>query len=390
MDIEILKSRIIADVERQRGELCDLSRRIHANPELGFQEHQAVNWLTEYLEKNGYEIERGICGLETAFRACYGKGRPAIAFTAEYDALPDLGHGCGHNIIAAAAAGAAIGTRAAVDDRGGQVVVMGTPAEEMYGGKITMCQKGAFSDLDAVMMVHPGNKDVAVIEALSCQGINVEFFGRASHAAGRPEDGINALEAMIQSFNAINALRQHIRSKARIHGIITDGGQAANVVPAHSAGDFFVRADDERYLDELKQKVINCFSGAAQATGARLEYQWDELCYSSMLNNLTICRAFIDNMQKIGRKILMEHEDKGFGSTDFGNVSHLVPGMHALVSITERNVSTHSPQFVEAAASERGMAAMLDAAKGLAMTAADLISDPALLTRVKDEFYRNI
>jgi amidohydrolase len=389
LDTEILKSRINTDIENQRLELCDLSLKIHDNPELGFHEYKAMAWLIEYLEKNGFTIESGICGLETAFRASYGKGKPVVALLAEYDALPDLGHGCGHNIIAASSAGAAVGTKAAVDACGGCVQVIGTPAEEMYGGKITMCREGAFSDLDAALMVHPANHDVAITEALACQGIDVEFFGRAAHAAAHPEYGINALEAMIQSFNAINSLRQHMDSRARIHGIITDGGQAANVVPAHSAGSFFVRAADNAYLAELKQKVLNCFNGASQSTGARLQYKWDELSYAPVLNNLTICQAFINNMQKTGRKTLMEDSDKGFGSTDFGNVSQLVPGMQAQVSITGRSVPTHSPQFAAAAVSELGLQTMTDAAKGLAMTAADILSDAVFLSRVKDEFFRS-
>jgi amidohydrolase len=306
---------------------------------------------------------------------------------AEYDALPDLGHGCGHNLIATSSVGAGVAARPAIDRCGGKVVVIGTPAEELYGGKVTMAQRGAFSDLDAAMMVHPGGHDSVVTEALACQGLNVEFFGKASHAAGRPEAGINALEAMIQSFNAINSLRQHIRSKARIHGIITDGGQAPNVVPAHSAASFLVRAADETYLAELKQKVLNCFLGAATATGARLEYKWDELCYAPMLNNLTLGRLFVRNMRKIGRKTKMVDPDKSFGSTDFGNVSQLVPGIHASVAITgRRGVVTHSPQFAKAAVSEKGLQAMLDAAKALAMTAADLVADPELMAKVKDEF----
>ncbi len=386
MDVDRIKSLIIDEIDAHSHELTALSRKIHDNPELGFHEHQAAKWLTGYLEKNGFAIEPGICGLETAFRAGWGKGRPVIAFLAEYDALPDLGHGCGHNIIAVSSAGAAIGAKIAVDEYGGRVLVIGTPAEELYGGKVSMAQKGAFSELDAAMMVHPGSHDAAVTEALACQGLDVEFIGRASHAAGRPEHGINALEAMILSFNAIDSLRQHIGYKARIHGIITDGGQAANVVPAHSAGSFLVREADEVSLDVLKKKVLNCFSGAAQATGARLEYKWDELCYAPMLNNLTIGGLFVRNMRKLGRKSKLRDSDKSFGSTDFGNVSQLVPGMHASVSITRGGVTTHSPQFAEAAVSEKGFRGMIDAAKGLAMTAADLMADAGALKKARDEF----
>jgi amidohydrolase len=386
VDINSLKSRIVDEIETQRPQLSELSRRIHNNPELGFHEHKAAVWLTEYLEQNGFAMERGIYGLETAFRASYGQGQPMIALLAEYDALPDLGHGCGHNIIGTASAGAGVAAKLAVDIFGGTVLVIGTPAEELYGGKITMAQQGAFSDLDAAMMVHPGGHDAAVTEALACQGLLVEFFGRAAHAAARPEKGINALEAMILSFNAINSLRQHISTKARIHGIITDGGQAANVVPAHSSASFLVRAADEDYLAELKQKVLACFSGAATATGARLEYKWDEICYAPMLNNLTIAKLFVNNMRLVGRNTLLVDQDQSFGSTDFGNVSQLAPGIHGSVRITRSGVVSHSPQFAEAAASEAGLQGMLDAAKGLALTVADLLGQPEKLAGAKAEF----
>lgn len=387
MNIQELKSKITAYIDENSRELCDLSRNIHDNPELGFEEVQASGWLADFLEKRGFELERGIFGMKTAFRASYGKGGPAVAFLAEYDALPKLGHACGHNIIAASSTGAGAAAKQAVDQYGGRIVVLGTPAEELYGGKIPMAEQGAFSGLDAAMMVHPGGHDSVVTEALACQGLSIEFFGKASHAAGRPEAGINALEAMILSFNSINSLRQHIKSKARVHGIITDGGQVPNVVPSHSAGIFLVRAEDEAYLEELKKKVLNCFMGAAAATGARLEYKWDGLCYLPMLNNLTIGKLFARNMRAIGHRMKMVDADKSFGSTDFGNVSQLLPGIHASVQITSgRGVVTHSPQFAEAAVSEKGLKAMLDAAKALAMTAADLLAEPAILTRAKNEF----
>jgi amidohydrolase len=389
LEIDDIKSEIICEVETHRQELVDLSRRIHDNPELGFHEYKAAEWLTDYLKLQGFNVDRGIYGLETAFRATYGRGRPVIAFLAEYDALPEMGHGCGHNLIAVSSAGAGVAARLAFELYGGTLAVIGTPAEELYGGKVTMAQRDAFADLDAAMMVHPGSHDAALTDSLACQGLDIQFFGKAAHAAGRPESGINALEAMILSFNAIDALRQHIKSKARIHGIITDGGQAANVVPAHSAANFLVRAADEVYLAELKQKVLACFSGAALATGARLEYKWDELCYAPVLNNLTLAKLFVDNMQSIGRKTRMSDPDQSFGSTDFGNVSQLVPGVHASVSITRRGVVTHSPQFAEAAISEKGIQGMIDAAKGMAMTAADLVSNPSLMTRVKEEFFKH-
>jgi len=389
VDTSRLKAAAIGEIDTRRHQLSELSQKIHSNPELGFHEVKAAAWLTQYLEENGFTTELGICELPTAFRASYGQGKPAIAFLAEYDALPNLGHACGHNLIAVSAVGAGLATKPAIDQCGGSILVIGTPAEELYGGKIKMAEKGAFDNLDIVMMVHPGTHDTATTEALACQGLEVEFFGKAAHAAGKPEAGINALEAMLQSFAAINSLRQHIKAKARIHGIITDGGQAPNVVPDHSAGLFLVRADDDTYLDELKQRVLNCFIGAATASGARLEYKWGNVRYAPMLNNLTLAQLFRQNMQSLGREIQIADPTKGFGSTDMGNVSQLVPSIHPFAAIAPKEVATHSPQFASAAASEAGIQGLLDAAKALAMTVVDLVTNPEIVIKAKDEFMEN-
>ena len=389
MDTSRLKAAAIGEIDTRRHQLSELSQKIHSNPELGFHEVKAAAWLTQYLEENGFTTELGICELPTAFRASYGQGKPAIAFLAEYDALPNLGHACGHNLIAVSAVGAGLATKPAIDQCGGSILVIGTPAEELYGGKIKMAEKGAFDNLDIAMMVHPGTHDTATTEALACQGLEVEFFGKAAHAAGKPEAGINALEAMLQSFAAINSLRQHIKAKARIHGIITDGGQAPNVVPDHSAGLFLVRADDDTYLDELKQRVLNCFIGAATASGARLEYKWGNVRYAPMLNNLTLAQLFRQNMQSLGREIQLADPTKGFGSTDMGNVSQLVPSIHPFAAIAPKEVATHSPQFASAAASEAGIQGLLDAAKALAMTVVDLVTNPEIVIKAKDEFMEN-
>lgn len=386
MDTKKLKDSIVNEIEANRQQLTELSLKIHANPELGFQEVRAAEWLTGYLKQNGFSIEEGICQLDTAFRASYGKGRPAIAMLAEYDALPGLGHGCGHNIICTCAVGAGVAAKQAVDQFGGSIQVIGTPGEEGLGGKVLMANRGAFKNLDAAMITHPETADYATTQALACQTLNIEFFGRAAHAAAVPEQGINALEAMLQSFAAINSLRQHIKSSARIHGIITDGGKAANIVPDHSAGNFIVRAMENDYLDELKEKVLNCFIGAATATGARLEYRWDEVRYDSLRNNLTLARLLIKNMQSLGRKMPLTSPGNAFGSTDMGNVSQLVPSIHPFVAIADKDVSIHSREFATAAASERGMKGMLDAAKAMAMTAVDLLAEPELLAKVKEEF----
>jgi amidohydrolase len=387
LDIKALKDSVIKEVEAHRRQLRDLSLKIHANPELGFKEVKSSALLTRYLEENGFAIERGICELPTAFQGRYGKGKPAIAILAEYDALPQLGHACGHNLIAGAAVGAAVASKSAIDKCGGSVLVIGTPAEEFYGGKVVMAERGAFDKIDMAMMVHPGAHDTATTQALACITLEVEFFGKAAHAATRPEAGINALEAMLLSFAAINALRQHVVDKARIHGIITDGGEAPNVVPAHSAGSFLVRAEDNAYLDELKEKVLDCFVGAAAATGARLEYQWGKVLYAPLRNNLTLAELFRQNINSLGRDMPLVGASR-VGSTDMGNVSQIVPGIHPTIAVAPETVVIHSPEFALAAASKAGIKGMLDAAKALVMTVVDLTASPEAVTRVKEEFER--
>ena len=384
-----LKARIGKQVEYHRHELIELSLRIHANPELGFKEEKASTWLTGYLEKNGFQIEKGVGGLPTAFKAVYGSGGPVIALLAEYDALPELGHACGHNIIATSAVGAGVVGKCVVDSHGGTVAVIGTPAEELFGGKVMMVKAGVFEEVDAAMIVHPGVRNMATIEALACVSLDIEFFGRAAHAAAHPEQGVNALEAMILAFNGLNSLRQHIKDKARIHGIITHGGEAANIVPAYSAAKLLVRALDNAYLDELKEKVLNCFAGASLATGARLDHKWGEAAYSPMKNNLSLAQLFSQNLEFLGRKIVPFEMHFGFGSTDMGNVSQVVPSIHPTVAIVPRGVSLHSVDFALAAASKAGHEGLLDTAKALAMTVADLLGEPEALAKVKEDFARH-
>ncbi len=384
VNIEKLKTTVMKVVDARREELVELSLRIHQNPELGFQEIKASGWLTSYLEANGFTVERGICQLPTAFRGSYGSRKPAIALLAEYDALPQVGHACGHNIIAAAAVGAAVASRDAIDQAGGSIVVIGTPAEELHGGKVTMAERGAFEELDAAMIVHPSVVDMASIQALACIGLEVEFRGKAAHAAAFPQEGVNALEAMILAFNGINSLRQHIRERARLHGIITQGGEAPNIVPAYTAGSFLVRAEDEAYLDELKEKVLNCFKAASLATGARLEYKWAAY-YAPLKTNPALAEVFAKNMEVLGRNLWAKVE-RGLGSSDAGNVSVLVPTIHPMVAIAPLDVISHSPEFAEAAASEEGNRGLLDGAKALAMTVVDLVAQPGLMDRIREEF----
>ena len=386
---EELKNQVLEEIEAHRAELIDLSLKIHAHPEIGLQEVKASGWLTEYLQRMGFAVERDFCQLPTAFKASYGEGKPAIAFLAEYDALPKLGHACGHNIIAAAAVGAGIAIKSVVNQRGGRVLVIGTPGEELYGCKATMVERGGFAEVDVAMMVHPGTENVATPITLACSSLEVEFFGKAAHAAAYPDEGINALEALILAFSNINSLRQHIREKSRIHGIITAGGEAANIVPAYSRAIFLVRAGDEEYLKELKEKVLNCFIAASLATGARLEYKWGEVSYALLRNNLVLAQLFAQNMESLGRKVYPPDPLRGFGSTDMGNVSQVVPSLQPMVAIAPHQVSEHSPEFAAAAASETGHQGLLDGAKALALTAIDLLTNPEILARVKEGLLSN-
>jgi amidohydrolase len=390
MNIDQLKKSIIEEVENQRESLNEITRKIHSNPELGFHEEQAAQLLTNYLKKNYFSVEIGICQLPTAFKAVYGKGKPEIAILAEYDSLPELGHACGHNIICTSAVGAGIAAKLAIDEYGGSVFVIGTPAEELYGGKIVMAERDAFKNLDAAMMVHPGTTDTATTEALACHTLDVEFIGKSAHAAAHPEAGKNALEALLLSFTAINSLRQHIRSTARIHGVITHGGEAANIVPAYSAGNFIIRAADDAYLAEIKERVLDCFRGSAKATGTKVKFKWDDVCYSPMRNNLKMAGLFAENMKRLGRNTSIAEPERAFGSTDMGNVSQIVPGIHGIIAIADKNVTVHSPEFAKAAISERGVEGMMDAAKAMAMTVADILSDSNVQTEIKEEFYSTL
>jgi amidohydrolase len=387
LDIEKLKAKVRDSIETQREQLIQLSLNIHDNPELGFKEEKAATWLTGYLEDSGFHIERGIAGLATAFRASYGQERPRIALLAEYDALPKIGHGCGHNIIGVSAVGAGVASKRLIDSLGGSVAVMGTPGEENYGGKIDMVKGGAFKEVDVAMIVHPDTRNMPTEDALACISLEVEFFGRPAHAAGEPHKAINALDAMILAFTSINALRQHIRRDARIHGIITDGGEAPNIIPGHSAGVFSVRALDNDYLSELKNRVLNCFAGASVASGARLEYRWRDRTYAPMKSNMILSGLFKHNLESLGRDVEDFDPRSGLGSTDMGNVSQVVPSIHPTIAIAPREVLIHTPEFAAATISEAGHSALLDAAKAMAMTVADILQ-PGTIDRIRQEFDR--
>jgi amidohydrolase len=382
-----MHAEILAAIDAASGELVELARRIHATPEIGFQERQASAWLTETLARHGLKVDRGVASLETAFRA-EAAGRsatPTVAILAEYDALPEIGHACGHNLICTAAIGAGIGLAALRDRLPGRAVVLGTPAEEGGGGKVIMLERGAFQGVDAAMMFHPAGYTLAERPSLASYRLTLKFSGKAAHAAAAPHEGINALDALIQTFSAIGLLRQQVRDDARIHGIITYGGAAPNIIPDRAEASFSVRAADSMYAKATLERVIACAQGAALATGATLEHATRK-GYDAIKPNRPFAAAFSKHLETLGWPPDRAPERPRMGSTDMGDVSQVIPSIHPYVSIGPKTLAGHTVEFREAALSQRGLAAMIAAAKAMALTAYDLLAQPDLLAAVRRDF----
>jgi len=386
--VETLKNAVRASVVAQQDTLVELSARIHAAPELKFEEHHAAMWLTEYLERAGFAVERGAYGLPTAFAARLGNGEPRVAILCEYDALPGIGHACGHNIIAAAGAGAGGGLASVLRETGGSLVILGTPAEEGGGGKIILAKRGAFDGVDAAMMVHPAGVDLPGMQVLAVSQVEVEYVGRAAHASAFPHRGVNALDALITAYSAVAQLRQHIRATERIHGIITDGGQAPNIVPERAAGLFYIRAATQRHLEKLKERVVACFRAGALASGAQLNMQTIGEDYSDMLSNQPLAAAYAANMGALGRTLGDPANIPAgvAGSTDMGNVSKLLPAIHPMIAASPASVPLHSTEFAKWAGSESGERAVIDGAQALAMTAVDVFCRSDLRAAMRSAF----
>lgn len=367
--------------------LIDLSVRIHRHPETKFEEYNASEWLAHAAEEAGFAVEMGIGGLETAFRATYrgSEKEPVVAFLAEYDALPKLGHACGHNLIATASLGAALGVEMGMDPVPGTIELIGTPGEEGGGGKVILAEAGIFDGVDVAMMFHPSARTILWKRALARRKLFIEFFGKSAHAASHPEKGISALDATLLTFQNINALREHIGDDARIHGIITEGGDAPNIVPDHSASLFYVRALDDDACDNLLEKVQNCARAAALATGAEVQMEMQG-AYRSLRTNMPLAEAFRGNLEALGWTFEDVDPTAHIGSTDMGDVSHVTNTIHPYLSIGPEELVGHSTEFAEAAISEKGHRAMIDAAKALAATAADVLLRPPLLESVKSYF----
>jgi len=386
-----LKERVQRYVDENGADLIAISQTLHANPEVAFEEVKSMALLADTAERHGFEVERGVAGLETAFVAT-SNGQadgPTIAFIAEYDALPGLGHACGHNIIGAAATGAALAVQSLREQIPGVIKLIGTPAEERGGGKVIMAERGVFDGVDAAMMIHPGTRAMTTRGTLASNKIEFEFFGKAAHAAAAPDMGVNALDACIQTFNNINALRQHLAPDVRVHGIITHGGEAPNIVPEYASAAFSVRAATSEYSFEALEKVIRCAEAGAMAAGATMKYK-HLTHYANRIANPTMARIFGDNLESLGEPVYEPRPGERMGSSDMGNVSQLVPSIHPYVPIADPGVGGHTPAFCTAAASERGNQALLKSAKAMAMTAVELFTQPEVMAQVERDFIATV
>lgn len=377
------------DSARQRLEaakelLLDLSHRIHANPEPAFQEHRAARWLSEALREAGFTVEIGVCDLPTAFAARYGSGDLHIAICAEYDCLPGIGHACGHNIIASSAVGAGLAAAAVANEIGVTVSVLGTPAEEGGGGKILMLERGAFDGVHAAMMVHPAPIDVAEPPVNAALHFEVRYEGKEAHASSYPERGINAADALTVAQVAIGLLRQHIRPTDRIHGIVTKGGDAPNVVPAHTSATYTVRARSLDELGEIKAKVFRCFEAGALATGAAMEIIERKKPYSELRSDRDLARLYKANAEALGRFFpdLGPALERFAGSTDMGNVSLALPAIHPMIGINSLPAVNHQPEFAAHCNTEVADKAVLDGALAMAWTIIDAATDEAVRQRL--------
>jgi amidohydrolase len=377
---EQLKAKARDHVESLKRDLFKISHELYLNPEIAFQEVGSSKLLLDYLGKHGFSIEQGIGGISTAFRASFGEkeGGPTIALVAEYDALPIIGHGCGHNLIAAGAVGAGIGVAGVLTDSGldGRIEVIGTPAEEYTEGepgKVRLLESGVFDHINACLMFHPWGETSAIMNDLGCIVMDAAFEGRTAHAAADPWNGRNALDGVVATYNGLSMLRQQIRSDARIHMIITDGGSAVNVIPEKGRTRIMFRSSDMSYLEELAQKVIRCIEGASMATETQVSYRRLNKIYNTRLNEV-LCSIVSNNFELFGIKL--KRPDRLFASSDFGNLSQRVPAFSFFMKTHKPDIPWHSTEVRDASLKEEALEGMITAAKVLAMSAIDIISNP--------------
>ena len=373
----------------------DIALSIHENPEVSNYEYFASKTLADQLTKDGFEVKLDVAGHRTGFDARYKstKPGPTIVFYAEYDALPGIGHACGHNLFGATSSLAAVGLKSVIDEVGGEIRVYGTPGEE--GGengsaKGSFVREGFFDDVDVALGAHPAYEHGVTGKSLANDPVDVEFFGRSSHAAGAPEKGMNALDAIIQVYNGSNALRQHLTDDVRIHGVITNGGKAANVVPDYASARFYLRAKSRPILNDLYSKFENIVKGAALQTGARYKFGLFQNSVDNLVRTPLFDEVYEKHLNRYGEYMTKDKIKKGSGSTDVGNISQVIPTIHPNIKISEEYIAGHSIEFREASKSELGLKSICLGAKVLANTALDIILDPDLLYRIKEQHKENV
>ena len=386
--VESAKRDVHREIARWTDRLVSVSREIHAHPELNFEEVFAHDLLTSVLREAGLDVTSHAYGVNTAFEAVVGTEGPEVLVLLEYDALPGIGHGCGHNVIAAAGLGAGLAAAALARDLGGRVRILGTPAEEGGGGKIVMARNGAFSTGTAAMMVHPADADLIRMDSIAIHTVDVTYSGRAAHAAAAPWEGRNALDAAVLGYMNVAALRQHIRPTERVHGVITEGGEKPNIVPRRAAATWYVRSDTIESLQPLKGRVMACLEGATGACGCAMEATWDDRPYADVRDNAAIVGSYVENMARVGRTVADPRVigRKVLGSTDMGNISYLLPSIHPMVQVAPPGVAIHTEDFARYAGSVEGDRAVIDGASAMAMTVVDLWLDEGLRRRAADEF----
>jgi len=387
-DVDELKARACTLIDNHADTLISVSHDIHDHPEQNYEEIFASELLTRTATGLGMPVELGAFDCATGFSGDVGSG-PTVCIMSEYDALPDIGHGCGHNIIAAAGLGAAIALASIADVSGGRVRYMGTPAEEGGGGKILMARNGALDGVDLAMMVHPADANLATIDAIALQQLLVEYTGQESHAAAAPHMGRNALDAAVLGYMAVATLRQHILPTERIHGIFLKAGEKPNIVPREASTEWYVRSDNVTSLAALKPRVLASLESGAHACGCTVSHQWIGAAYADMVTNNTMGTMYAHNALGLGRTVTDPRQGghRVVGSTDMGNVSHLVPSIHPMIASAPSGTSIHTAQFAQYARSPLADKAVLDGAKAMAMTAIDFWTSPERQSAVVAEFH---
>ena len=388
-DREQLKERVCAEVDRLASQLIDASHQIHARPEVQFEEHHACEVLCALARGEGLDPAQPAYGMETAFAVEAGGDGPVVGICCEYDALPGIGHACGHNIIGAAGLGAGLAAARVAADAGGRVRILGTPAEEGGGGKIRMAVDGAFDGLFAALMVHPAGADLPAMDVIAVAQVEVDYHGLAAHASAAPERGRNALDAAVLGYMGVAALRQHIGERERIHGVITDGGAAPNVVPERASSHWLIRSPTLTDLGPLKERVMACLEAGAAAAGCRIEVRWHDVTYAGMRSNGPLLEAYAANSKRLGRALAdptSAATPRVSGSTDMANVSHLVPSIHPMIAAGPPEAQLHTVDFARHARSSTGDRAVVDGAKLLALTAIDVWVDENLRQSVRADF----